>query len=198
MERACSAYKTVLSEGGGKMSGGQKQRVAIARALIRNPRILLLDEATSALDNKSERAIQAAIERAAQGRTVLMIAHRLSTVRSADQIVVVDKGEVREMGTHEELLARGGVYATMLSKQVSFITLRRLNDSLPVFCRRRHLRLGLHIFALALSKTFLFALEVKFSTGVSGKSSLDSPTHIPSPSIFFYENGGYRVSGVVK
>uniref|UniRef100_A0A0X3P980 Multidrug resistance protein 1 n=2 Tax=Schistocephalus solidus TaxID=70667 RepID=A0A0X3P980_SCHSO len=110
------AYKTVLSEGGGKMSGGQKQRVAIARALVRNPPILLLDEATSALDNKSERAIQAAIERAAQGRTVLMIAHRLSTVRGADQIVVVDKGEVREMGTHEELLAKGGVYANMLLK----------------------------------------------------------------------------------
>ncbi|VDL93089.1 unnamed protein product [Schistocephalus solidus] len=117
------AYKTVLSEGGGKMSGGQKQRVAIARALVRNPPILLLDEATSALDNKSERAIQAAIERAAQGRTVLMIAHRLSTVRGADQIVVVDKGEVREMGTHEELLAKGGVYANMLLKLVRSIVL---------------------------------------------------------------------------
>ncbi|KAL7061746.1 hypothetical protein AAHC03_0740 [Spirometra sp. Aus1] len=111
------AYQTVLGEGGGKMSGGQKQRVAIARALVRNPSILLLDEATSALDNKSERTIQAAIERAAQGRTVLMIAHRLSTVRSADQIVVVDKGEVREMGTHEELVEKGGVYANMLFKQ---------------------------------------------------------------------------------
>lgn len=106
------------------MSGGQKQRLAIARALIREPRVLLLDEATSALDNVSERAVQSAIDSACHGRTVLMIAHRLTTVRGADRIVVVDRGVVKESGSHEELVALGGIYAGMLAKQVrAFISL---------------------------------------------------------------------------
>ncbi|VDL90047.1 unnamed protein product [Schistocephalus solidus] len=111
------AYDTPIAEGGGSMSGGQKQRIAIARALIRNPKILLLDEATSALDTRSERAVQTALDRARTGRTVIMIAHRLTTVRDADKILVVDRGEVKEKGTHEELVALNGIYAHMLSTQ---------------------------------------------------------------------------------
>ncbi len=101
------------------MSGGQKQRIAIARALIRNPKIMLLDEATSALDTRSEHAVQMALERARAGRTVIMVAHRLTTVRNADKILVVDRGEVKESGTHDELVATNGIYAHMLSTQVS-------------------------------------------------------------------------------
>ncbi len=103
------------------MSGGQKQRIAIARALIRDPKILLLDEATSALDTRSEHAVQMALDRARTGRTVIMVAHRLTTVRDADKIVVVDRGEVREVGNHDELVALDGIYAHMLSTQVRMI-----------------------------------------------------------------------------
>ncbi|OON15699.1 ABC transporter, ATP-binding protein, partial [Opisthorchis viverrini] len=111
-------YQTWIAEGGGTMSGGQKQRIAIARALVRSPKILLLDEATSALDTKSERLVQAALDGARAGRTVIMVAHRLTTVRDADKILVIDKGKVREAGSHEELVALGGLYATMLRAQV--------------------------------------------------------------------------------
>ena len=108
----------MIGEGGGGMSGGQKQRLAIARALLRNPRILLLDEATSALDTHSERAVQDALDRAGVGRTVVMVAHRLTTVRNADRILVVDRGVVKEAGNHDELVALNGIYAQMLSTQV--------------------------------------------------------------------------------
>ncbi|CAH8519955.1 unnamed protein product [Dicrocoelium dendriticum] len=108
------AYNTVLGERGIGMSGGQKQRIAIARALIRQPKLLLLDEATSALDTRSERVVQAALDQASAGRTTIVIAHRLTTVRNADLILVMDKGIIRESGTHDELLAMDGLYATML------------------------------------------------------------------------------------
>ncbi|VDD82477.1 unnamed protein product [Mesocestoides corti] len=107
------------SEGGASISGGQKQRVAIARALIRQPQILLLDESTSALDSYSERLVLAAMEKVRRGRTIIMIAHRLSTVRNADRIIVIDRGQIKEMGTHEELLLLNGIYAEMLSQSVS-------------------------------------------------------------------------------
>ncbi|KAM3178292.1 hypothetical protein ACTXT7_002876 [Hymenolepis weldensis] len=114
------AYDTVINEGGGGMSGGQKQRIAIARALIRSPKILLLDEATSALDTRSEKTVQRALDRARSGRSVVMVAHRLTTVRDADVIVVMDRGRVQEKGTHDELLALNGIYAKMLSTAVQF------------------------------------------------------------------------------
>jgi ATP-binding cassette subfamily B protein len=109
-------YDTIVGERGFRFSGGEKQRIAIARTILRNPPVLVLDEATSSLDVATERAVGEALERLAEGRTTLVIAHRLSTVRDADQIVVLDKGEVAERGTHEELLALGGRYAALVAR----------------------------------------------------------------------------------
>jgi ATP-binding cassette subfamily B protein len=111
-------YQSMVGERGLKLSGGEKQRVAIARALLKEPQILIFDEATSALDSKSEKAIQAELDRIAEGRTTLMIAHRLSTIMDADQILVLDHGRIVERGTHRELLNAGGAYAAMWALQL--------------------------------------------------------------------------------
>jgi subfamily B ATP-binding cassette protein MsbA len=110
-------YQTIIGDRGQRLSGGQRQRLAIARALLKDAPILILDEATSELDSESEMLVQSALNNLITGRTVFVIAHRLSTIRRADMIAVIDGGTIRERGTHEELIARGGIYARLYDMQ---------------------------------------------------------------------------------
>lgn len=119
VDRLPQGLDTLVGERGARLSGGQRQRLAIARALIRDPRVLVLDEATSALDTRSEALVQQALARLLHGRTTFVVAHRLSTVRGADRIVVMGEGRILETGTHEELLRRGGAYTALHAGQVA-------------------------------------------------------------------------------
>ena len=110
-------YDTVIGERGVRLSGGQKQRLSIARVFLKNPPILILDEATSALDNTTEILIQEALDELCKGRTTLVVAHRLSTIKNADEIAVVADGRIAEQGTHDELVAKGGIYSDLYRLQ---------------------------------------------------------------------------------
>ena len=108
-----NGYDTYVGERGVKLSGGQKQRISIARVFLKNPPILILDEATSALDNESERIVQKSLEKLAQGRTTFTIAHRLTTIKNADRILVLTENGIEESGSHRELLEKNGIYAEL-------------------------------------------------------------------------------------
>ncbi len=112
-------YQSIIGDKGVKLSGGQRQRLSIARAILRNPPILILDEATSSLDTESEKLVQEALNEALKGRTSIIIAHRLSTVIQADQILVIDKGRLIQQGTHEELIKQPGLYHDLYFYQIS-------------------------------------------------------------------------------
>ena len=130
-------YDTVVGERGQKLSGGQRQRLTLARAILRDPAVLVLDEATSAVDNETEAAIQRSLERVSAGRTTIVIAHRLSTVRHAHRIHVLEAGQVIEAGTHEELLEHGGLYAALWRVQTGELsTARRLSSGRVTALRR--------------------------------------------------------------
>ena len=123
-----NGYDTMIGENGVKLSGGQRQRIAIARAMLKNAPILLLDEATSSLDTKSERAVQEALSNLMQNRTTIVVAHRLSTIQSADLIHVIDEGRIAESGNHEELLQLNGAYAKLYEIQFS-----KINHTMPFY-----------------------------------------------------------------
>jgi ATP-binding cassette subfamily B protein len=115
-------YQTMLGERGTNLSGGQRQRIAIARAVLLDPRILILDEATSALDTESEALVQEALNRLMNGRTVLVVAHRLSTIRQADRILVIERGHIIEAGNHQDLMAiRSGLYRQLYERQMQSV-----------------------------------------------------------------------------
>ena len=126
--RMPDGYDTVIGAAGKDLSGGEKQRLSIARAVLANPKILILDEATASVDTETEKAIQKALDYLVQGRTTLSIAHRISTLKNADRLIVIDSGRVVESGTHAELLALNGVYAKLVELQTKSLSLEEVDE----------------------------------------------------------------------